>query len=35
MVKFGAVAGYAYTINTVIGAGILALPWAYMKSGWL
>ena len=29
------IVGYCYTINSVIGAGILGLPWAYSTSGWL
>ena len=26
--------GYTYTINSIIGAGILAIPWAYSNCGW-
>ena len=28
-------AGYFYTINTIIGSGVLAIPWAYSEGGWL
>ena len=27
--------GYSYTINSIIGAGILAIPWGYANCGWL
>jgi Transmembrane amino acid transporter protein. len=27
--------GYAFTINSIIGSGILAIPGAYAESGWL
>ena len=27
--------GYSYTINSIIGAGILAIPWAYSNCGWI
>lgn len=27
--------GYCYTINSIIGAGILAIPWAYSQCGWI
>lgn len=27
--------GYCYTINSVIGAGSLAIPWAYSNCGWV
>lgn len=27
--------GYFYTINSIIGSGILAIPWAYTEGGWL
>ncbi|OMJ86805.1 hypothetical protein SteCoe_11575 [Stentor coeruleus] len=26
--------GYFFTINSIIGAGILAIPWAYCTAGW-
>lgn len=32
--KFGGFAGYAYTLNSVIGAGFLSIPWAYQNGGW-
>lgn len=31
---FGGFAGYAYTLNSVIGAGFLSIPWAYQQGGW-
>ena len=27
--------GYCYTLNSIIGAGILSIPWAYATSGWV
>lgn len=27
--------GYFYTINCIIGSGVLAVPWAYAEGGWL
>lgn len=27
--------GYAFTINSIVGSGILAIPWAYSQGGWL
>lgn len=27
--------GYFYTINSIIGSGILSIPWAYKEGGWL
>ena len=27
--------GYFYTINSTIGSGVLAIPWAYSQGGWL
>ena len=33
--KFGAWAGFAYTINSVIGAGFLSIPHAFQQAGWL
>lgn len=27
--------GYFFTINSIIGAGILAIPWAYYTAGWV
>ena len=33
--KFGFFTGYIFTINLVIGAGFLSIPWAYENSGWL
>lgn len=33
--KFGVGAGYAYTVNSVIGAGFLSVPWAFQRAGWL
>ncbi|OMJ74345.1 hypothetical protein SteCoe_26734 [Stentor coeruleus] len=27
--------GYFYTINSIIGSGMLAIPWAYSEGGWL
>ena len=27
--------GYCFTLNSVIGAGILSIPWAYATCGWL
>ena len=33
--KFGTGAGYAYTVNSVIGAGFLSVPWAFQQAGWL
>ena len=27
--------GYCYTINSIIGVGILAIPWAYANCGWI
>ena len=32
--KFGGFPGYAYTLNSVIGAGFLSIPWAYQNGGW-
>ena len=33
--SFGSATGFVYTINTVVGAGFLGLPWAYRQGGWL
>lgn len=33
-VRFGGFPGYAYTLNSVIGAGFLSIPWAYQQGGW-
>ena len=33
--SFGLWTGYFFTINCIIGAGFLEIPWAYEKSGWL
>lgn len=33
--QFGLFTGYVYSINSVIGAGFLGIPWAYENSGWL
>lgn len=33
--SFGLWTGYFFTINCIIGAGFLGIPWAYEKSGWL
>jgi len=32
---FGRWTGYAYTINSVVGAGFLGIPWAFQHGGWL
>ncbi|CAG9320751.1 unnamed protein product [Blepharisma stoltei] len=26
--------GYAFTVNSVVGAGVLGIPWGYYKTGW-
>ncbi|CAG9310220.1 unnamed protein product [Blepharisma stoltei] len=26
--------GYAITVNSVVGAGVLGIPWGYQKTGW-
>ena len=31
---FGLVSGYVFSINTIVGAGFLSLPWAYAQGGW-
>ena len=33
--KYGAFIGYLFTINSMIGSGILAYPWAFHQGGWL
>lgn len=33
--SFGAGTGFVFTVNTVVGAGFLGLPWAYLKGGWM
>ena len=33
--KYGAFVGYLFTINSMIGSGILAYPWAYARCGWV
>ena len=33
-VRFGGFPGYAYTLNSVIGAGFLSIPWVYQRGGW-
>ena len=35
MGKFGVFAGYAFLVNACIGAGLLAIPHAYQRGGWL
>jgi hypothetical protein len=32
---FGRYLGYVLVLNTYIGSGFLALPWAYQQGGWL
>lgn len=27
--------GYFYTINSIFGSGVLAMPWFYSEGGWL
>ena len=33
--KYGAWTGYFFTINSIVGAGILGIPWGYRIGGWL
>ena len=33
--KYGLLVGYFFTINSIIGAGILGVPWAFQAAGWL
>jgi amino acid permease len=33
--KYGITTGYFFTINCIVGAGILGLPWAYRFGGWM
>ena len=35
LATFGLGSGFVFTINTVVGAGFLSLPWAYANGGWL
>lgn len=30
----GLLTGYFFTINTIVGAGFLSLPWAFSQGGW-
>lgn len=32
--SFGAGTGFVFTVNTVVGAGFLSLPWAFSRGGW-
>ena len=31
--KYGAWIGYFFTINSIVGAGILGIPWGYRMGG--
>jgi amino acid permease len=33
--KYGVLTGYFFTINCIVGAGVLSLPWAYANGGWM
>lgn len=33
--RFGLVVGYGFFVNTVVGAGFLSIPFAYLTGGWL
>jgi amino acid permease len=33
--RFGLIVGYGFFVNTVVGAGFLSIPFAYLTGGWL
>lgn len=33
--RFGLWTGYFFTINCVVGAGFLSIPWAFQRGGWV
>lgn len=33
--QFGAIVGYGFFINAVVGAGFLSIPYAYQRGGWV
>lgn len=33
--RFGLLVGYGFFVNTVVGAGFLSIPFAYLAGGWL
>lgn len=32
--RFGVFHGFIYSINLIVGAGFLSLPWVYENGGW-